>query len=109
MEINEEILGRYKAMYSAALAAYVEDCRGGLHERRTKDRLAHQAHCVAAIEDLLGPRTQLGWLCDALELNTDTVAARIMSEIQDIRPLGKNGASRRPPMTRARTASRVHA
>lgn len=97
MEINEETLERLRRMYCAAFAGYVEDCRAALHDRRSVATAVDTATCIEALDDLLGPRTQLTWLCHILELDVTRAAEAVMREIEDGRPLNKIGSRRLNP------------
>lgn len=95
--MEKETLERLRRLYSAAFAGYVEDCRAALHDRRSTATTVEACVCVEALDDLLGPRTQLTWLCSALDLDVTRAAEVVMREIEDVRPLSKAGDRRLRP------------
>lgn len=101
MEINGETLERLRRLYAAAFAGYIEDCRAALHDRRSVATAVDAATCIEALDDLLGPRTQLTWLCSALDLDVTRAAEVVMREIEDVRPLSKAGDRRLRPQRKS--------
>lgn len=72
---------RCEAIWKSALALYVADCRAALHDE--KQRLGDSEAEQDALADLLTDQVQLAHLCDALGLDTEYIAARIMTHIED--------------------------
>lgn len=77
----------FMAVWQAALSLYVEDCAAALHGKAPR---LHGDRGVAddALADLLTDQVQLTHLCDALGLDTEYAAARIMQRI-DAPPTGR--------------------